>query len=484
MRTTFAACGAALLLAACKDPGTSGGPPLTQLYFPAGIAHVDVPGKTEGVLFVSNANFDKRYATGSINALALDQLGLPPLGSANDAGIASITDLRLTETQSAQIASFAGEMAVQPIDPQTFRVFVPTRSEGMRVYRVQATLDAEGVPTLSCLGDDEERSHGQDCTELGASLSPREFEQSTTGVPRAPAPYGVSWANRACAVQADCGCEGTDCQRACTAGFCVGSDGAPLADVFFTHQTQADSPALSNLDFRAYLVRLESDTFSVGVDNFINIGAGGSNSVAVYKGWAYLSGRILQPAPNLMRMVNRNGAVLSASLESFFRVSDSRGLAFSSDGQRLYMVGRVPDTLMVINVGTPDTVPFLSFVRGVSLPDAPNSVQIIPRAGKRDLAVITCTSGGSVAIYDDEVGDLVALVTGVGVQPYGLAIDQRGNSARIYVSNFGDGRISVIDIDDLDRPQLARLVAHLGAQQLCLTRGVNSPGCQSTQVSP
>ena len=53
----------------------------------------------------------------------------------------------------------------------------------------------------------------------------------------------------------------------------------------------------------------------------------------------------------------------------------------------------------------------------------------------------------------------------------------RGNAARVFVSNFGDGRISVIDLPDLGRPQGARLVAHLGPQQLCLTRGATSPGC-------
>ena len=110
---------------------------------------------------------------------------------------------------------------------------------------------------------------------------------------------------------------------------------------------------------------------------------------------------------------------------------------------------------------------------------------MIARPGRGDLVVVTCSSAGSVAIYDDDVGDLVSLVGGVGVQPYGLAVDVRGNAARIFVSNFGDGRISVIDVPELDRPQGARLVAHLGEQQLCLTRGVSSPGCVASQeVTP
>jgi DNA-binding beta-propeller fold protein YncE len=79
--------------------------------------------------------------------------------------------------------------------------------------------------------------------------------------------------------------------------------------------------------------------------------------------------------------------------------------------------------------------------------------------------VAVTSSAGVVSIYDEEVGQVVAQVAGVGVQPYGITVDQRGNAARLFVSNFGDGRVAVIDLPSLDVPQDARLVAHLGAQQ-------------------
>jgi hypothetical protein len=50
-------------------------------------------------------------------------------------------------------------------------------------------------------------------------------------------------------------------------------------------------------------------------------------------------------------------------------------------------------------------------------------------------------------------------------RPFGLDVQREGNSARVFASNFGDGRISVIDIPNLDSPQDARLVAYLGARQ-------------------
>ena len=472
-----------LTLVACRDPGSNSGPPLDRFYFPGSLEHVDAPGTSEGVLFVANANMDKRYATGSLHAVPLDKIGLPALGASTGevpqfTAFDIVTDGGIAENQSVQIASFAGEMAMQPLGNGRYRFFIPTRSEGMRAYRVEAKIEG-GVPALSCVGGEE----SQNCTDTGASLSPLNFEQSATGLPRAPAPYGVAYSARTCTTTADC-CAGiADCTRTCTNQACIGSDSAPLLDVFFTHISPADSPALSGQNFNNYLVRLDSDTFGVDESSFVNIGAGGTSSIVTHKGWSYVTGRFLQPAPNLMRIINRDGVTLATSLESLFRVSDSRGIALSSDRKKLFIVGRTPDTLLVASITNADTVPSLSFVRGVALPDAPNQIKVIPRQGKGDLVIVSCTSGGSLAVYDDDVGDLVSIVTGVGVQPYGLAVDHRDTAARVYVSNFGDGRIAVLDVPDLARPQLIRLVAHVGIQQLCLTRGVDSPACRA-QVSP
>ena len=465
-----------LSLAGCANSTVGTSPPIDRFYFPTGLVHVDVPGKTEGVLFVANANFDKRFSGGAIIALALDDQGLPPLGQS--AGVKEIKKLEIDPSQVVQIASFAGEMAAQTIGADTYRLYVPTRSEGMNIFQVRASIDSSGVPSVACIGG----GSGQDCRETGASLSPRQFERTDAGVPRAPSPYGVAAANRSCTIAENCCATGdTTCARACTAGQCVGTDGLPFADLWVTHLTQADSPLLSGLNARGYLVRLDSDNFTVNEQSFINIGSGGTNSVIALGSWVYTTGRILNPAPNLLRIVNREGVVATTALEAFYRVSDGRGLALSSDGKRMYIVGRAPDTLLIANITQTGGIPILSFVRGIALPDAPNELRVIARPGRGDLVVVSCSSAGSVAMYDDDVGDLVSLVGGVGVQPFGLAVDVRGNAARIFVSNFGDGRISVVDVADLDRPQGARLVARLGAQQLCLTRGVSSPGCVASQ---
>lgn len=460
---------AVALLAGCPQSDFLNTPPLTQLYFPTALVHVDLPNREEGVLFVANSNHDKRFASGSIVALELDELGLPPLGApVGDDGVDQLTDLKLDERRSVQVAAFGAQFDTLRLADDRLRLFLPTRSEGNRLYRVEATFDADGAPSLACLGETP-ADQPRNCVATGVSLTPKALEQTATGVPRAPSPYGVSVATRVCAVDADCG-EG----RTCAAGRCASADGTPFADVYVGHLAQADSPVLSNTNLRSYLVRVDSDAFTVAAENFIELGAGATNGVVATDGWVFASGRVVSPAPNLLRSVSRAGGVYPSGLEYAYRVSDSRGVALSSDGKRLFLVGRVPDALLVASVEDPANV---RFVRGVVLPDSPNEVRVIARPGRGDLAVVTSTSTGSIAIYDDEVGELVATVGGLGTQPFGLAVDHRGTAARVYVSDFGDGRVAVVDIADLNRPQEARLVAHLGSQQLCLTRGPTSPAC-------
>jgi hypothetical protein len=80
------------------------------------------------------------------------------------------------------------------------------------------------------------------------------------------------------------------------------------------------------------------------------------------------------------------------------------------------------------------------------------------------------------------VGDIVAQVQELGDQPYALAVDARPNAtgglgARVYVANFGDGQVSVIDINDLNNPQNAFVVARLGNLQRCAGDQADDDDC-------
>jgi DNA-binding beta-propeller fold protein YncE len=464
----------ALLLAACAVSPLDNPPPAGRFYFPTGLMHADVPGLDAGVLFVANANLDRRYSSGSVVAVNLDQVaGLPAFPAVPDGGPLVLT--ALGDVQRALVTDFAGEMAALELTAGKLRLFVPSRSEGMKFQAVDATLSADRT-TLGCFPPGPVDAP-LDCGANAPSLSPVEFEQGPGGVPRASAPYGVAVAQRACATAVDCG-PGRVCSAA---GRCQTFGGEAFADAYVTHLIQADSPIASGLNLRGYLVRVESDVMAVDVDNFIDIGLGATNSVAVGQRWVYTTGRYLNPTPNLLRLVDWTTAsttVIATGLEAAFQVQDSRGIALGTGEHRLYVLTRTPDLLLVLGVAAPAaSSPGVSLLQAVPLPNGPNELKVIPRAGRGDLVAVSCSGSAVVALYDEDVGQLVAQVTSVGQQPFGIATDLRGGGARLYVTDFGDGRVAVIDLPDLLRPQEARVVAHLGVDQLCLTKPTQTAGC-------
>lgn len=271
-------------------------------------------------------------------------------------------------------------------------------------------------------------------------------------------------------------------------GRCIATVGGkiePSTDVLVTHITQADTPLGSTQNPRGYLVKLRSDSMQITTDSFVNLGLGASHGVAVGSRWNFVSGRFVSPLANLIRLVDTsNGTVLSSGLESVFRVADARAIALSADERRVYVLGRSPDTLLVATIDDPQGEnPRLQVVRGNPLPEAPNELVVLSRPGRGDLVAITCTNAGVLALYDDDVGDIVVQVPNLGIQPFGLAVDRRGSGARLFTTNFQDGRVAIIDIPDLNQPQGARVVAHIGAQQLCLIRP-SDPSCGGDGGTP
>ncbi len=466
------------LLAACTGTPFTNAPPADRFYFPTGLVHVKVPGSTDGVLYVANSNFDKRYATGALMAVNLDAVaksdggvGLPTFGAAPVNGPEQYPSLG----NPAQIFvnTFASEMAVLPLGPGRSRLFVPSRSEGMKFQSVTAVIDGGSV-SLSCFPA-ANSAKPLDCGATAPSTSPNDLEQSLNGVPRAPIPFGVSVAARSCAVDADCGTG-----RSCSNAVCQ-SGGDPYADVYVTSLQQADSPLGSGLNLSGYLVRAASDQMTIDATNFLTLGPGASNSAASGQRWTYVTGRFVAPYPALLRLVDAKNNVLLPGLEQYFGVIDTRGIAIGTNEGRLFVVGRAPDVLMVVRVDNPTAdLPGLQIIRAVPLPNAPQQVRVISRPGRGDLVAVTCSGSGALAIYDEDVGNLVAQVTDVGLQPFGLAVDLEGAGARLYVSDFNDGRVAVVDIPNLALPQDARLVAHLGVEQLCLTRPTQTAGCTNT----
>jgi hypothetical protein len=360
-------------------------------------------------------------------------------------GPVTVEDLNVPQGGAALLASFAGEMTSYPLPDGALRLFVPSRSEGDKLQ----ILDARGSQ-LACA---YESAGGDplDCISHAPSTAANAAEPGSEGIPAAPEPFGVG----------------------------LSDDG----QLFVTSLRPADSPSGSLQNLQAFAMQLSAATPTITDDSFIPLGAGPTNSVAVGARYAYFSGRFL-PVGNgqldvVLRLVDRRTkAVLYPQIESRYHVIEGRGLALSSDEQRLFYLGLSPDTLVRLDLSAvTSSSPEVTPVRGIPLPAGPMEVKLIERPGHGELAVISCLGAGSVVIYDEDLGDVAVEIPGVGVQPTGLAIQHEGNQARIFVTDFGDGRVTVIDVPDLLRPQSARVVAYLGKLQTCLVRD-NDPSCQ------
>ncbi|WP_205519816.1 YncE family protein [Pyxidicoccus caerfyrddinensis] len=477
---------AALLLVSCDTTPEPRPPPSTRLVYPSGLAFWRPEGgpSTNGYLYVASANFDKCYDSGAVAALDLDALGVRPFGAPFTRSVEEDRATLLVElgvgTQSyVQIQSFAGEMALWAPPGRTPRLFVPARAEASLLHAID--VGADGL-SLTCV-----QGPGRDCRPGALSLLdvPGATED---GIPSAPGPVGVT-------------VERTN----------------PDSRVWVTH-TELAGPAESirEAEFQSYLVSLpaaDPTQDALGVGSFAPLGtngrlAGAAHAAALGGRYVYVSGRNSSstqlgalPARFILRLVDRNtpDRVLESDVEFVYSVREARGVAvvqrpsvadptvLDPNRERIYLLARGPDTLLVMDVENAlQDLPTIRVVTAVPLPEGSSEVEVIPRTvGRGNIVAVTGSGDEAVALFDEEVGQLVAQVL-VGeqdpsqpAQPFGLAADVRGNSARLFASTFGDGRVAVIDIPDLDRPQDARMVARLGPRQLRDPRQGTSV-CQET----
>jgi hypothetical protein len=462
----------ALVWAGCAAETEPQPPPIDRFVYPSGIVHLPVssdPSK-QGALFVASANFDKCFDTGAVLALDLDNLGLPAIGSTVGSPPVAITDLKVAPENTVQIESFAGQMAVwrNPAGGRP-RLFVPTRAEENYLH----AIDIQGKTQLECVHEE-----GRNCIPGALSLT-RNIENAQDDLPRAPAPLGVTVNDN-------------------------GEGGQP--EVWVTHVEAADSPERSARNFQTYVVRIpaaDRDELSLSTDNFISLSSGGlsiggAHATAVGQRYAYVSGRgyvageAAQFAGFLLRLIDRSNPtrILETDLGAIYRTLETRDVllgAYTPDPnpdpdpekdkskERLYIVGRSPDTLLVVDVlGVKTSRPTISVVNAVLLPGGASYAALIRRGAHTvndDIVAVTCTANtrtrGAVVLFDTRLGQIVNQVDDVGRQPYGIAVhhDAAANRARLFVTNFGEGRVAVIDIPDLTSPQGAELVAYLGNPQ-------------------
>jgi len=461
-----------VLALACAQQAAPNPSPEDRFYFPTSLNFLLPPGATSGILYVASANYDRRYDQGNLLAVNLDRVvastnsegagitpivGLPAPGTLGSdlALIPAFTDLATDAGDAVQIQSFAGEMLR---DPEGYggrpRLWVATRAEGDLLEGISTDPGGEGLVCIPA---------GNNCVYSGISLAVEQEPQDGVGLPAAPQPYGLALSR---------------------------DDSLVPGELWVTHIRPADSPPTSGLDLDNFVVHLDARAAlpTVTVPNsFVSVGLGSGNSLVVGQSNVWVSGRAqlsITALDVLMRVVDRyTDTTFFPQVGLQYAATEARGLAMRSDESRIYLVGNEPDVLMVVDVQDPqDQFPVLTVVRAVPLPAGPNAIRLIERPGIADVLVITCQTDGSVAIYDDGIGQLAVIVEGVGIAPYDVAVDQRGDLARFFVSNFDDGRVSIIEatLGEPAQPIDARIVATLGQQQGCIL-ATNNASCVGSQ---
>jgi hypothetical protein len=431
----------------CKQEEADSIPPLDAFYFPSSIAYVERAGSEEGILLVANANFDKRYKQGSFVAVDLSALGeggLPAFGQ-KEGTPKFIRELNIRPEHALKVSSFSGRMGLYSLPGGGTRFFLPSRSEGALLHVIDMDAPtAEGALNVRCFPKPEKDE--SNCTQTALSLTAN--EGTNTGLPRAPSPGAAV----------------------------VSAEG----EVWLTHMNAADSPASSLKNRISYAVHLSAAEPRLTDDAFMPIGEFPSDTALPLGNWVLLTGR--GGAPALRMLSQTRGEVVNAGIESSLGISEGRDLALSNesvllgDKKQIFLLGRYPDMLLVLRLNEsaePSSPPSLQVVREIPLPEAPNALHVLKRKEQGDLVAIVSSGSSALSFYDQDAGILTGQLLSLGEGPFSIASSMRGdgNGARLFIGNFSDGRIAVVDIEDLKRPQDARVVALLGKSQTCLVQG-------------
>ncbi len=383
-----------------EDAGTP--PPTDAFHYPISLALQPSQGVAQ-TLYVASSNFDLRYNRGTV--LAIDLTALDPDASDASQPLAELIDPQFGHVT---IDSFAGMMLLYDGE----RLFVPTRSE----HRLFA-IDVNG-PSMSCA---RSADSGKPQACAGIPLSKGDIEATD--------PYAIA---------------------------------AHGGAIYVTHGTR---PSSGSSYENAMLARLDPAT--LGDLSFIDIGPAPSEGILDTPSGLYFTGRAILNASEALRSLV-DGQVFDAGVTLATGIQEGRGLGLSSDGERLYVLTRGtrntsnapatgPDGLLVVDI-SPDPLTGLArnqVLAFTELPEGASQMAVMPRAGKRDLLAVSCTDSNWVVLYDDELGVMTAAIA--IDTPYGIAwsaLAEGGAGARIFVASFGGQSVEIIDVPDLNRPQV------------------------------
>jgi YVTN family beta-propeller protein len=427
-----------VLASGCTASSEEVRPPPDELFFPTGAA----VSPDDRILFVASANSELRYDSGTIGVIDLDTVD----SIARDWETSQTIDgdceqdqdhsetLECDETRfmngdaAARIGNFATKIAVQDTGDGSLRLIVPTRGDPSVTW-----VDWNGS-SLSCNRNGQQfalcdEAHRLQFVHNDADLS---------GLPDEPFDaYADSAGQFAVVTHLTTGAVtlinspiGNDAVVAdVLAGFFAAD---PLTGLRGATGVAGRTPIAGN-DIIYVASRSEDriQTFTVGRP---------ANDADPY---------LLPEAYFFLDLIgfNSGGSV------------DTRGMAFSPSGDRMYLVNRRPPTLQIFDTSLSSTG--LPRNVGIGATDICRqaSTLAVMDSGDGERVYVTCFQDGQVYVVDPRgLGSVEDIIT-VGRGPYSVVTAP--SRKKVYITNFLEDTVAVIDVAP-DSPFQNRVVLRVG----------------------
>lgn len=442
MRCVAALC----LVSGCTADSSEVRPDPDELFFPTGV----VVAPDESVAFVTNANSELRFDSGAVQVFDLQVIddvirawnttGEFPLGDQNGDGeddceqdpdhsetLTCDEFLFMRPGAGVRIGNFATDIALQDLMNGAYRVVVPTRGDPSIAW---ADWNGErllcGGSTDFSLCDDTHR------------LSYVHDDASLSGIPEEP--FGV---------------------YADSAG-----EFAVVTHLTSGAVTLIDSPRDGgNVQIADVLTGIFAADPTNGLRGATGVvGRPGSGPGIVYVGsrtedriQTFTVGRPINDAPPFL--LPGNWFFLDAVGGNTGSSNDTRGMTFSPDGERLYLVNRRPPSLQVFDTSlSPTGFPKNEAIGATDICRQASTVTV-GGSGDGERAYVSCFQDGQIYVVDPRGSVTVEDIVLVGRGPYAVAAARTRN--KVFVTNFLEDTIAVVDTQP-GSPTLNRVVLRIG----------------------
>lgn len=436
----------AALLSACAVEEAGVPPPQDELFFPTGLAlHPTAP-----VLYVTNGNADLRYNKGTLLALNLDKAGPcldlnrpcdpeecfeDPIGP----GLRNCDEPRLllgdAELGRKTIGSFAGEIEIRDGIPsgcpgwtaRPARLYLLTRSDPSAVTWVDLGGDGTFLRSkeVELAGEPFGTTLLQGCGGTRVMVTHLSNGSVTLLADREDCNAGTMVAS----VQRDA--DGVAALAASASLFPVDRSGRRRAAAIAPRRPDECEGLVyvtSSTSFKVATVRMD--------------GLSGPLGVRLIEGPGF---EVAPPLDDEAVLGERHG-------------TDTRGIAFSPEGDRAWLATREPPALMAVDTSLEHELPRNEPQAFVEVCPEPSLVRARPGPEGRPLVYVVCFVTSEIYVVDGDLMEVVDVIrTGRG--PAGLEFD--ATLPRAFVAHFAENTIGVIDLDPTSL-RYHRLIATLG----------------------